>query len=86
MDSKWVMDDNVIDVWFRLGDLTAKAYARDERSPTVFRPPSLREAIYAWALSQRTMTEADPETIESFINGVELGAMSALRDAWDKRK
>jgi hypothetical protein len=86
MDSKWPLDENVIDVWFRLCGLTAKAYARDERSPTVFRPPSLRDAIYAHVLASRTATECDPETVESFVNGIELGAISSLRAAWNKRK
>jgi|HubBroStandDraft_5_1064220.scaffolds.fasta_scaffold181656_3 hypothetical protein len=85
MDSRWWLDKNVIDVWFELGDLTAKSYARDERSPTIFRPPSLRNAIYAWVLARRTDAGTSPETVESYVNGIELGSMMALHDAWKKR-
>lgn len=81
MDSRWWLKDSVIDVWFELGD----RMLIDGKTPSGARPPSLRDAIYAWALSQRTNDVSTPETIESFVNGVELGAMSALRDAWNKR-
>jgi hypothetical protein len=52
--------------------------------PSAIRPPSLRDACYAYALAQRTATGIDEETIESFVNGLELGAMSALRSAWGR--
>jgi hypothetical protein len=82
MDSKWVKDDNVIDVWFRLRD----GMLVEDKTPTGVRPPSLRDAVYAHVLASRTATETDPETVEAFVNGIEIGAMAALRDAWNKRK
>ena len=81
MDSRWWLDGNVIDAWFQLRD----GMLIEGKTPSGARPPSLRDAIYAWALSHRTDTETTPETIESYVNGVELGAMMALHDAWKKR-
>lgn len=82
MDSRWWLKDSVIDVWFELCDLQMRV---EGQTPSGARPPSLRDAIYAWALAHRSMSDTSPETIESYVNGVELGAMSALRDAWEKR-
>ena len=71
-------DQTIMDVWFRLRD----GMALEDKTPAGVRPPSLRDACYAWALAQRRDTETTPETIEAFVNGLELGAMNALRDAW----
>jgi ABC-type nitrate/sulfonate/bicarbonate transport system substrate-binding protein len=75
--------NEIIDTWFRLHD----AMFRDGYpNVTALRPPSLRDACYARVLAARTKdTEATPETIEAFVNGLELGALSALRAAWEKR-
>lgn len=82
MDSRWWLDGNVIDIWFQLRD----GMLVGGKTPTGARPPALRDAIYAYVLSIRNDgAETTPETIEAFVNGVELGAMMALRDAWDKR-
>lgn len=82
MDSRWWLKDSVIDTWFAMGARVLKT----EAAPQSLRPPSLREAIYAWALAQRpSETMTTPETVESYVNGLELGAMSALRDAWERR-
>jgi hypothetical protein len=75
------MSNEIIDTWFRLHD----AMFRDGHpgDVTALRPPSLRDACYARALAARKQdTETTPETIEAFVNGLELGALSALRAAW----
>jgi hypothetical protein len=74
-------DRNIIDVWFRLRD---QMFIED-KTPTGARPPSIRDACYAWALAQRRDTETTPETIEAYVNGLELGAMGALREAWNNK-
>ncbi len=72
--------NEIIDTWFRLRDAMLKTGA----APEALRPPSLREACYACVLAMRNKdSETTPETIESFVNGLELGAMSALRHAWE---
>lgn len=76
------MNNEVIDTWFELRDAMLRALPN---AASALRPPSLRDACYAFALSQRTGMDTSPETVEAFVNGVELGAMSALREAWDKR-
>jgi hypothetical protein len=73
------IDRTVIDVWFRLRD----GMLIEAKTPSGARPPSLRDACYAYALSLRRDTQATPETIESFVNGLELGAIFALREAWE---
>lgn len=56
------------------------------KTPSGARPPSLRDACYAVVLAMRNpSTEVDPETIESYVNGLELGSLDALREAWAKR-
>lgn len=69
------MADDIVEVWL---DLCRKA-TLTPGSPVAWRPPSLRDACYAWALSQRTATETDPAMIEAFVNGLELGAISKIR-------
>lgn len=73
--------DSVIDAWFRL----AAAMPSQPTAATALRPPSLRDACYAYTLSIRSASETTPETIESFVNGLELGALIALQQAWKKR-
>ena len=74
--------DEIIDSWFRLRDHMLRAGTPAE--PTALRPPSLREACYAYALAMRNKdTATTPETIEAFVNGLELGAMGQLRHAWE---
>lgn len=72
-------DKTIVEVWFRLRD----EMFGDGLKPVAARPPSLREACYAYTLSMRRETETTPEIIEAFVNGLELGAMAALRQAWD---
>ena len=74
------MTNEVIETWFRLRD----AMFANPQTAVGARPPSLREACYAVTLAQRNKeTATTPETIEAFVNGLELGAMMALRTAWD---
>lgn len=74
--------NEIIDLYFRLRDQMMR-----EGTPvvaTALRPPSLRDACYAQALAMRNPnSETTPETIEAFVNGLELGALSALRSAWE---
>lgn len=77
-----LMPDHVVDAWFQLCD---KVF-RQEAGPSELRPPSLRDACYASALAMRTNSETTPETIEAFVNGIERGAMSALRAAWNEKR
>ena len=70
-----------INQWF----LLQKAMLKQGETPSAIRPPSLRDAIYAWVLAQRTDTETTPETIESYVNGLELGCMYALKNAWEEK-
>jgi hypothetical protein len=74
------MSNDIIETWFRLRDRMVREGLPAEAS--AIRPPSLRDACYAWALAMRTIEGTTPETIESFVNGLELGALSALREAW----
>jgi hypothetical protein len=77
--------NDVVNTWFRLRD----AMMRDglPAGPSAIRPPSLRDACYACALAMRTKdTETTPETIEAFVNGLELGALSSLRECWESCK
>ena len=74
--------DQIVDIWFRLRD----AMLAKGETPVGARPPSLRDACYAHALAMRTNSEATPELIESFVNGLELGAMAALKEAWARRR
>ena len=75
--------DHLIEIWFRLrakmiGD--QKGY-----EPSSLRPPSLRDAAYAYALALRTNTDTTEETIEAFVNGLELGAMAKIKQLWEGR-
>ena len=74
--------EGVIPIWFHLRDRMMREGL--PLAPSAVRPPSLRDACYAYALAQRTATDTDEETIESFVNGLELGAMMALRTAWER--
>ena len=74
------MSSEIIDVWFELRDQMLV----EGKTPSGARPPSLRDACYAYALANRTASMLTTEgTIESFVNGLELGAMQALRHAWE---
>lgn len=55
------------------------------QSPPAAKPPSLRDACYAYVLALRRDDETTPETIESFVNGIELGCMVALKEAWEAK-
>jgi hypothetical protein len=76
------LPDTVIETWFNL--------RRDmlvyDNKPTALRPPSLRDACYAWALAMRSQNDTSPETIEAYVNGLELGALSAIQQLWKARK
>jgi hypothetical protein len=58
---------------------------KQTETPSAIRPPSLRDAIYAWVLAQRTDTETSPETIEAYVNGLEMGCIAALKNAWEEK-
>jgi hypothetical protein len=77
---KAVYDDEneVLQTWFRLRDAMLRT---GPEAASAKRPPSLRDACYAYALAHRTQVDTTPETIESFVNGLELGAISAIRAA-----
>jgi hypothetical protein len=77
--------NEIIDTWFRLRDRILSDQKGYE--PSSLRPPSLRDACYALALAMRNKdSETTPETIESYVNGLELGAIGALREAWNEKK
>lgn len=72
---------HLVDFWFMLFD----QHLLESKTLGGAPPPSLRDACYARARGMRSGPDADPEIIENFVNGLEMGAMSALRDAWNKR-
>jgi hypothetical protein len=72
--------DPIIDVWLALA---TKMLTKGAEANTL-RPPSLRDACYAYALSVRSKADTTPETIEAFVNGLELGCIFALRRAWNR--
>lgn len=82
-DFKTGIRNEIIDTWFELRGEMLRAMPD---AASALRPPSLRDACYAYALSQRSASETTPATIESFVNGLELGAMTALREAWEAKK
>lgn len=71
-------DNEIIETWFGL----RHAMLGGGQSAVGARPASLREACYALALSMRSADRSDPMLIESYVNGLEIGAMSALQAAW----
>ena len=75
--------DHLLEIWFRLRDRMMREGL--PASPSAIRPPSLRDAAYAYALAMRTENDSDEETIESFVNGLELGAMAKIRELWEGR-
>jgi hypothetical protein len=79
-----IAGNEIIDIWFRLRDQMMRDGT--PAAPSALRPPSLRNACYAYALAMRTQTETTPETIEAFVNGLELGALSSLRTVWEGRQ
>lgn len=68
----------ILRTWFRLRDEMLRT---GPEAATAIRPPSLRDACYAYTLALRTSAPTTPETIEAFVNGLELGAMVVIRDA-----
>jgi hypothetical protein len=72
----------VVNTWFKLREEMLRA---GPEAASAIRPPSLRDACYAEALAHRTATEINPAAIEAYINGLELGAMAALKKAWVNR-
>jgi len=78
-------DDHLVDLWFRLKDEMIQ-HGLPQPGNAV-RPPSLRDAAYAYALAMRNADKPPtPELIGSFVNGLELGALAALRIAWVEKK
>ena len=73
-------DDHLIDLWFELRD---EMLTRVEAASAT-RPPSLRDAAYAYTISVRSQNDINPQAIEAYVNGLEIGAMAALREAWGK--
>jgi hypothetical protein len=78
-------DEHLIDLWFKLKDrMIERALPQEGQA---IRPPSLRDAAYARVMSMRNVANPPPpEMVEAFVNGMELGAMGALREAWELRK
>ena len=77
-------DEHLVDLWFRLRDQMMKTMAAQEGN--AIRPPSLRDAAYAYVLASRNANETSEETIEAYVNGLELGAIGALRMAWNQHR
>ena len=73
----------IIKTWFELRDEMLRT---GPEAASAIRPPSLRDACYAYALTHRSMFETTPTTIEAFVNGLELGCIGALREAWEKAR
>jgi hypothetical protein len=69
-------ENEVLETWFRLRDDMLRT---GPQAASAMRPPSLRDACYAFALAYRSKMDTTPELIESFVNGLELGAMAAIR-------
>jgi hypothetical protein len=69
-------ENEVLQTWFKLRDDMLRV---GPQAASAMRPPSLRDACYAFALAHRSRIDTTPETIESFVNGLELGAMAAIR-------
>jgi hypothetical protein len=69
-------ENEVLTTWFRLRDAMLRT---GPEAASAMRPPSLRDACYAYALAHRSKIDTTPELIESFVNGLELGAMTAIR-------
>jgi hypothetical protein len=77
-------DEHLVDLWFRLKEHMTETMGAQEGN--AIRPPSLRDAAYAYVVSMRSgENPPEPEMTEAFVNGLELGAMAALREAWDQR-
>jgi hypothetical protein len=77
--------EHLVDLWFRLKDQMI-LHGLPQGASAV-RPPSLRDATYAYVLSMvNPANPPTPELTESFVNGLELGALSALRIAWIEKK
>jgi hypothetical protein len=75
-------DQHIIDVWFELHN--AMWDKQQVGGAPALRPPALREACYIYVVeTQAFKAGVDPQTVEAFVNGLELGAMSALRAAWN---
>jgi hypothetical protein len=70
-------ENEVLQTWFRLRDAMLRT---GPEAASAMRPPSLRDACYAFAIAHRLRAETTPESIESFVNGLELGAMAAIRE------
>jgi len=73
-------DEHLVDIWFRLKDQMIRDGLPEHAN--AIRPPSLRDAAYAYVLALRTETTTTEEVIESFVNGLELGAIGSLKIAW----
>ena len=78
-------DDHLVDLWFKLKD---EMILHGLPQPgAAIRPPSLRDAAYARILSMRNVENPPtPALVEAFVNGLELGALGALRIAWVEKK
>jgi hypothetical protein len=74
--------DDIIPLWFHLCD---QMIAEGGQGVNL-RPPSLRDACYAYALAHRTADIlTSEETVEAFVNGLELGALTHLMTVWEGR-
>jgi hypothetical protein len=70
-------ENEVLATWFKL---RAAMLRTGPQAASAMRPPSLRDACYAYALAHRSQFDTTPELIESFVNGLELGAMASIRE------
>jgi hypothetical protein len=74
-------NEQLVDLWFHLKDHMLETMGAQESN--AIRPPSLRDVAYVFLVSMRSSDNPpEPEMTESFINGLELGAIAALREAW----
>jgi hypothetical protein len=71
-------ENEVIATWFKLRDDMLRV---GPQAASAMRPPSLRDACYAYALAHRSHFDTTPEMIESFVNGLEIGALGFIRTA-----
>jgi hypothetical protein len=77
--------NDVVETWFKMRD--AMLQGKEGVQAPALRPPSLRYCCYAVLVSQGTFKPGtSTEIIESYVNGLELGALDALRRAWERTR
>jgi hypothetical protein len=76
-------ENGPLEVWFRLKNEMLQMGGQGQN----LRPPSLRDACYVYVLS---LTAADrpgisETTVETFVNGCELGCMALIEKALEEK-